>query len=320
VSALPEVNHPRLTVVDTNGVLALAEGQSRPVSIDHYENFPVASWLCPPAMRPAVAAIYKYARLADDIADEGTATATERRALLADYATALRRAASGDTQGRWQGVFAPLAAAIARHKLPLQLLNDLLSAFAQDTDNPLYVDRTALLDYCARSANPVGRLLLHLAGVSDRDALEQSDAICTGLQLINFWQDLSVDLPRGRIYVTEADAARFGLDLRMLRAGADSDASRALVRSLVGWARQTMLAGTPLVHRVRGRLGWELRIVVQGGLRVLDKIEAGGCNALSQRPTIDKADLPRLAWRALCMRRRATPAVCAAATSDERTL
>jgi hydroxysqualene synthase len=320
VSALPDVNHPSLTVVDTNGALALAEGQSRPVSIDHYENFPVASWLCPPALRPAVAAIYQFARVADDIADEGPATATERRALLADYATALRRAAGGDTQGRWQGVFAPLAAAIARHKLPLQLLNDLLSAFAQDTDNPLYADRAALLDYCARSANPVGRLLLHLAAVSDRDALEQSDAVCTALQLINFWQDLSVDLPRGRLYVTQADATRFGLDARTLRVGADSDTSRALVQSLVGWARETMLAGAPLVHRVPGRLGWELRFVVQGGLRVLDKIEASGCNVLSQRPTIDKADLPRLAWRALCMREPANPAVCAPAASDERPL
>lgn len=271
------------------------------MSIEHYENFPVASWLCPHALRPAVAAIYHYARTADDIADEGSASASERLALLDEYARALQRAAAGDSQGRWQAVFEPLAAAIAKHHLPLGPLNDLLSAFAQDTGNPLYADRAELLDYCSRSANPVGRLLLHLAGVTGQEALAQSDAICTALQLINFWQDLSIDLPRGRNYVPASDAARFGLDAAGLQAGNDSPASRALLRSLAAWVRETMHSGAPLVHRMPGRMGWELRLVVQGGLRVLDKIEAGGFNTLSQRPTLGKADLPRLAWRALLM-------------------
>jgi len=288
-----------------------AERQSRPVSIEHYENFPVASWLCPPALRPAVAAIYHFARTADDIADEGDASAPERLAMLAAYGQALQHAAAGgDTRGHWENVFTPLAAAIARHGLPLAPLTDLLSAFAQDTGNPVYPERAALLDYCARSANPVGRLLLHLAGVRDRAALAQSDAVCTALQLINFWQDLSIDVPRGRLYVPAADAAGFGLDVRQLKAGADSDASRALVRSLVEWARATMLEGAPLVHCLPGRMGWELRFVVQGGLRVLAKIEAAGCNALSLRPTIRKTDLAALAWRALRMKDAVlTPAV-----------
>jgi squalene synthase HpnC len=199
-------------------------------------------------------------------------------------------------------VFTPLAAAITRHSLPLGLLTDLLSAFAQDTGNPVYPDRAAVLDYCSRSANPIGRLLLHLAGVREHEALRQSDAICTGLQLINFWQDLSIDLPRGRVYVNTADAACFGLDPRQLRAGADCDASRALVRSLVAWARATILSGAPLVHRLPGRMGWELRFVVQGGLRVLEAIEAANYDALSRRPTITKADVGVLAWRALRMR------------------
>ena len=280
-----------------------AERQSRPVSIDHYENFPVASWLCPPALRPAVVAIYHFARTADDIADEGHASAAERLALLVEYGQALRGAAEGSaTQGRWANVFTPLAAAIAKHGLPLGPMTDLLSAFAQDTGNPVYPDRAALLDYCARSANPIGRLLMHLAGAREREALRQSDAICTGLQLINFWQDLSIDLPRGRLYVTTADAACFGLDPRQLRAGADCDASRDLVRSLVAWARETILNGAPLVHRLPGRMGWELRFVVQGGLRVLEAIVAANYNALSRRPTINKADLALLAWRALRMR------------------
>ena len=273
------------------------------MSTRHYENFPVASWLCPLALRPAIAAIYRFARTADDIADEGNAPAAERLALLADYRAALQSAAEGGAcDGPWQDVFAPLAQAIARHRLPVPLLADLLSAFARDTGNPLYADRTALLDYCAHSANPIGRLLLHLSGVTDREALAQSDAVCSALQLINFWQDLSIDLPRGRIYVTQVDAARHGLDARQLKAGADSDASRALVHSLVAWARDTMLSGAPLVHRLPGRMGWELRFVVQGGLHMLDKIEAGGCNALSSRPVIAKLDAPVLTWRALFMR------------------
>lgn len=274
------------------------------MSIEHYENFPVASWLCPPDIRPAVTAIYHFARSADDIADEGNAPAAQRLALLDDLSANLRRAiTSGRTDGKWQRVLAPLAAAIDKHGLPPKLLFDLLSAFAQDVGNPVYVDRAGLLDYCARSANPVGRLLLHLAGVADREALTQSDAVCTALQLINFWQDLSVDLPRGRIYVTHADAARFGLDARHLHAGANSDASRAMVRSLVEWSRETMLAGAPLVHRLPGRMGWELRLVVQGGLRILERIEGNHCNALTQRPTIQRSDAPALAWRALWMRR-----------------
>jgi squalene synthase HpnC len=279
------------------------------VSIDHYENFPVASWLCPPALRPAIEAIYHFARTADDIADEGSASCAERLATLADYRVALQHAIQhGNTHVRWEAVFAPLALAIDRHQLPPALLTDLLSAFEQDVGNPVYPDRAALLEYCARSANPIGRLLLHLAGVGERDAIAQSDAVCSALQLINFWQDLSIDLPRGRIYVPEADAAHHGLDARQLPEAADSDSSRAMVRSLVAWARETMLAGAPLVHRMPGRMGWELRIVVQGGMSILNKIEAGGCAVLSRRPRIRKTDLPWLAWHALRMQRPILPA------------
>lgn len=287
------------------------------MTIDHYENFPVASWLCPPAIRPSVAAIYRFARTADDLADEGQATQAERLRVLAEYAAALQAATAGETQGHWRAVFAPLATAITTHGLPLGPLTDLLSAFAQDTGNPLYPDRAALLDYCRRSANPIGRLLLHLARVSERDALLESDAICTALQLINFWQDLSIDLPRGRVYVSAADAARYGLDARELRAGGDSEASRAMVRELVTWARETLLTGAPLVHRLPGRMGWELRFVVQGGLRVLELIEAHGHNALSQRPTIGTTAWPRLAWRALRMRRNNATTAAPPVAADE---
>jgi hydroxysqualene synthase len=270
---------------------------NRHVSVDHYENFPVASWLSPPRLRPAIVAIYRFARTADDIADEGDAPPAERLAALERYEQALRSGASTE----WPQVFAPLTLQRAAHKLPLRPFTDLLSAFKQDTANPLYPDRAALLDYSARSANPVGRLLLHLAGASEPEALAQSDAICSALQLINFWQDLSIDLPRGRCYVPLADAQRHGLALPLpLR---DDAATRALVADLVAWSRALMNQGAPLVHRLPGRFGWELRLVVQGGLRVLDKIEAAGFEALSRRPTVGAFDAPRLLWRAWRMPR-----------------
>lgn len=282
------------------------------VAVNHYENFPVASWLCPPALRLAIVAIYRFARTADDIADEGDAPGDQRRAQLDAYAADLQRAAAGEAAATvWPEVFVPLADAIRRHDLPLPLLQDLLSAFRQDTGNPLYPDRAALLDYCARSANPIGRLLLHLVGIDDRGALAQSDAVCSALQLINFWQDLSIDLPRGRCYLPLADAERHGVDPLALRA--DSAASRALVAELVAWSRALMQQGAPLVHRLHGRFGWELRFVVQGGLRVAGKIEAGGFNALSLRPTVGALDVPILAWRALSMRRAGAAANAAPA-------
>ena len=271
------------------------------MSVDHYENFPVASALCPPALRPAVTAIYHFARTADDIADEGSAPPGERLAQLERYEQALSDAALGRNASDWQQVFGPLALQIAAHELPVTLLGQLLAAFKQDTHNPIYPDRAALLDYCSRSANPIGRLLLHLSHVTEPAALVQSDAICTALQLINFWQDMSVDHPRGRFYVPLADAQRHGLDVKTL--ARDSDASRALLRDLCTWARESMHRGQPLVHHLPGRFGWELRLVVQGGLRILDKIEAHGFNALSQRPTLGALDAPLLLWRALWMRR-----------------
>jgi hydroxysqualene synthase len=275
-------------------------------SVDHYENFPVASFLCPPALRPAVIAIYHFARTADDIADEGDAPPADRLATLERYELALKDAVLGRKGNEWPQVFGPLAAQIAVHRLPIPLLNQLLAAFKQDTHNPIYPDRAALLDYCSRSANPIGRLLLHLSGVREPEALARSDALCSALQLINFWQDMSVDHPRGRFYVPLADAQRHGLDVETL--SRDSDASCALVHELCAWARGLMLQGEPLVHRLPGRFGWELRLVVQGGLRILDKIEAHGFNALGHRPTIGTADAPLLLWRALWMR-RGTPAL-----------
>lgn len=282
------------------------------VAGEHYENFPVASWVCPPHLRAPIAAIYSFARTADDIADEGDASADERLAQLRDYRADLALAARGEpTSGRWAQVFGPLAPVIARHALPEPLLADLLSAFAQDTektrDATTYAGRAQLLDYCARSANPIGRLLLHLYGVKDAVALRRSDAICTALQLVNFWQDLSEDLPRARHYLPDDELAAHGLTRQQLasfRPLADAPpppAALQMMQELVHWTRALMLEGAPLVHLLPGRVGWELRFVVQGGLLVLDKIEAQGFDSFSRRPQVRKTDLPRLAWRALRM-------------------
>ena len=274
-----------------------------PVSVEHYENFPVASWLCPPALRSAVVAIYHFARTADDLADEGVFTAEQRRAALARYRQALHAAAGGQPLiDAWPGVFDPLAAAIAQHGLPVQRLDDLLDAFVQDTANAHHADRAQLLDYCRRSANPIGRLMLHLAGVTDARSLAQSDAVCSALQLINFWQDPSVDLPRGRHYVPVADARRHGLSLDTLHHQGDTAASQALLRELCRWAADLMQEGAPLACRVPGRLGWELRLVVQGGLRILERIARLQYRTLHHRPTLDGSDYPVMLWRAVRMR------------------
>lgn len=272
------------------------------MSVDHYENFPVASVLCPPALRPAVIAIYGFARTADDLADEGDATPAQRAADLAAYREDLRRVAHGqDPSPRWGAVFRPLMPVFRRHHLPLPLLEALLDAFEQDLHQSRYADRGELLRYCERSANPVGRLLLHLYGVHDDDSLTRSDEICSALQLINFWQDCSRDHPRGRIYLPRSDWARFRVSEEMLLAGRDTPETRALIADEVAWARAMMLDGAPLALRLPGRTGWELRLVVQGGLRILDKIEAGGFATLGQRPAVRAWDVPVMLWRAARM-------------------
>jgi len=273
------------------------------VSIEHYENFPVASLLCPPGLRPAVAAIYHFARTADDIADEGDATAEQRRGELQAYRADLDAAVAGRApSARWaERVFVPLARVILEYRLPAAELHALLDAFEQDLWKTDYADTAELLRYCRNSANPVGRLLLHLYEVDDAAALARSDAICTALQLINFWQDASRDGPRGRVYAPADALARHGVSAADLRACRDSPAARALIRELCAEAETLMRDGAPLVHRVPGRAGWELRLVVQGGLRILAKIRAMDFDTLRRRPALTAFDLPPMLWAALRM-------------------
>lgn len=281
--------------------------------VGHYENFPVASLLCPRALRPAVVAIYHFARTADDLADEGSAGADQRLAELDGYRRSLEACLAGTdvTTASWSSVFVPLQEAVQQHRLPGNLLHDLISAFEQDVRHTAcghrYASTDELLAYCGLSANPVGRLLLHLYGVTDQSSLGQSDHICSALQLINFWQDISVDLPRQRHYLPSDLLRRHGLRLEDFAAEAPTDAatqvrmSRA-VAELCGQARTHMLSGAPLALRIPGRAGWELRLVVQGGLRILDKIAARQYRSWLIRPTLGASDLPVMGWRALWMR------------------
>ncbi len=270
--------------------------------VDHYENFPVASFLCPPALRPAIMAIYWFARTADDLADEGDAAPASRLADLAAYRADLAACTAGKaTSSRWTSVFTPLRRVIDAHALPVGLLADLLSAFEQDVTKNRYASQAELLDYCRRSANPVGRLLLHLYQVSDAESLAQSDCVCTALQLINFWQDLGVDIPRGRIYLPADGLAQHGVDEAQLLRRDVNPATTALVQANVTWAKALMQRGAPLVKKVPGRAAWELRLVVQGGLRIAEKIEQLGFATLQQRPKLNAWDGAVMVWRAVWM-------------------
>lgn len=256
-------------------------------SVTHYENFPVASWLCPARLRPAVVAVYYFARTADDLADEGEVTFKQRMEALEAFRDELQTCFDGKPaqDARWITIFENLRQALLDFDLPTEPFFHLLEAFEQDVvytrEGKKYANRGALLQYCSRSANPVGRLMLHLYGVKDSQSLEQSDAICSALQLINFWQDRARDLERGRDYLPQ-----------------DSTLAQELQ-----FARALMAQGAPLVHRVPGRAGWELRAMVQGGLCVLDKVDALYANekALVQRPVLTKWDMAGIAWKCLWM-------------------
>jgi squalene synthase HpnC len=275
--------------------------------VSHYENFPVASVLCPPRLRPAIAAIYHFARTADDLADEGDASAAQRLAALAQYRADLLAIAGDQTHsGQWPQVFEPLRRVLHDFQLPLPLLADLLDAFAQDVRYTAaqrrYRDDAELLDYCTRSANPVGRLLLHLYGITEALSLTQSDQICSALQLINFWQDISSDVTRGRWYPSQQAMAAHGVSDADLQPDSQSDNARQLMAAYAAQARALMQAGAPLACRIPGRAGWELRLVVQGGLRMLDKIEAINFATWRTRPKLTARDVPLMLWRALWMR------------------
>ena len=262
----------------------------------HYENFPVASPLLPPALRAPVRVIYAFARSADDIADEGHATPAQRIAALDAYERELDLIDAG--RAPKTELFSRLAMVMADHQLSSRPLRDLLSAFRQDVSQTRYASFAELLNYCARSANPVGRIMLALAGEHQEALLHKSDAICSGLQIINFLQDVAIDWKKSRVYLPQEDLRRFDVTEAQIATAEVNEHWRALMQFEVDRARKMMHEGAPLALEIGGRLGWELRLVVQGGLRILEKIEAVKHDVFRRRPTLGMADWLLMTWRA----------------------
>jgi len=258
------------------------------VAVDHYENFPVASILLPKRLRRPVEIIYHFARQADDFADEGDVPDEERLAKLDGFRAELKRIASGETPST--PLFADIAKIAAQHHLPLQLFHDLLDAFSQDVIKKRYANFDEVLDYCRRSANPVGRLLLHL--YEDATPLNEkySDAICTSLQLINFWQDIAKDYAIGRIYLPQDDMIRFGVTEAHIAERRVDTTWRELMQFQVQRAREMLKSGAPLGSILTGRIGLEMRMIIAGGNRILDKLEAAQYDMYRQRPVLKPWD------------------------------
>jgi phytoene synthase len=283
--------------------LAEAYARCQRLAASHYENFPVASRLLPARMRPHVAAVYAFARAADDFADEGDLPAAERLAALDGWRRRLREATSGaplaDDDARL--LFEALAHTIASHDLPIGLFEDLLDAFSQDVEVTRYSRWADVLDYCRRSANPVGRLVLRLAGVDRADADAWSDDVCTALQLTNFWQDLGVDWRRGRLYLPHECLAAAGAAETMLDAGRTTPPLRRALDDAVARTRTLFNRGRPVCDAVGGRLAFELRATWLGGVRVLDRVAS--TDVLATRPALGWRDGPWLIRRLLGWRR-----------------
>jgi squalene synthase HpnC len=267
--------------------------------VGHYENFPVASWLLPAPLRRPVSVIYRFARSADDFADEGEAPGPERLARLDAYRAELRSIEAGSSPAT--ALFRELREVIAAHRLPLEPFYDLLDAFSQDVTKSRYADFSEVIDYCRRSADPVGCLMLHLYRRLDAENLAYSNAICTALQLINFWQDVEIDFRKDRIYLPQEDMARFGVTEGQIAARDASGGWWELMRFQVERARAMMLKGSPLAKRLPGRIGLEIRAVVQGGLRILEKIESVRGDVFRRRPVLSARDWPLVLARALVM-------------------
>jgi hydroxysqualene synthase len=280
----------------------------------HYENFPVASRLLPRAMRPHVAAIYAFARAADDFADEGERSDETRLGLLDDWRERLHEAAhlrhgyggpAANSAGHRDAaaIFRALGVTMRRHNLEVELLDDLLSAFRQDVLKKRYEDWDDVLDYCRRSANPIGRLVLRLAGYRDARLDDLSDAVCTALQLTNFWQDLQIDWRKGRLYVPLSLVRAAAADEGDLDAGRVTPEWRTALAAAAATTRTLFEKGRPIADAVRGRLRWELRATWLGGVRILDRLEAAGFDVFTSRPVLSWPDAVTIGTRMIRWRR-----------------
>ena len=271
----------------------------------HYENFPVASRLLPPSSRPHIAALYAFARTADDFADEGDDPPATRLARLDDWLSRLHQAAAGrvDQDGSDAAiVFSALARTIADRRLEVSLFEDLLSAFRQDVMVGRYAGWDDVLDYCRRSANPVGRLVLRIMDYRDARLDALSDAVCTALQLTNFWQDLERDWRKGRLYVPLEFVRAAGADEQDLAAGRMTPAWQHALGDAARRTRELFMHGRGVADGVTGRLRWELRTTWASGLRILDRVEAAGFDVFRARPALGATDVVPIAWRVITWR------------------
>lgn len=287
--------------------LAAAYAVAARVARAHDENFPVASRLLPGAMRPHVAAVYAFARTADDFADEGERHPAERYRLIDGWRARLEACATGCPAVRVgvpdeDALFTALGHTIRTCRLPVDLFADLLSAFRQDVETRRYETWADLFDYCRRSANPVGRLVLRIAGYREASLDRLSDAVCTALQLVNFWQDLARDWARGRLYVPRETVEACGAREADLDAGRWTPAWRSALETAAARTRALFREGRGLGDRVGGRLGWELRLTWLGGRRVLERLEAIAFDVFRTRPALGRRDAPVLLWRLVTWR------------------
>lgn len=267
------------------------------MAVGHYENFPVASVLLPARLRRPVQVIYAFARSADDFVDEGDAPPAERLAALDRYRAELQRIRRGEVPAA--PLFGDVAATIAEFGLPIEPFFALLDAFSQDVVKARYANFGEVLHYCERSANPVGALLLHLYRAATPDNLHRSDAICTGLQLVNFWQDVEIDFRKDRIYLPQDEMMRFGVGEDDIAARDAGPAWQNLLAFQIDRARAMLESGAPLAAALPGRIGLELGMIVQGGLRILEKLDAARGDMFRHRPVLRPADWALLFWRAL---------------------
>jgi squalene synthase HpnC len=296
-----------LTFPAEGDTLSLAYAYCERLAREHYENFPVASRLLPASMRPHIAAIYAFARRADDFADEPGPQPDERLRLLESWGARLDQKAAPPDANRASAeddfIFFALQHTIRTRELPRSLFHDLLSAFRQDVVTTRYATWADVLDYCRRSANPVGRLVLRVAGYDDSRLDEQSDALCTALQLTNFWQDLAIDWKRGRLYVPIDDRDRAQARDADLDAGRVTREWQAALLTVAERTRALFHKGRPVCDGVRGRLRWELRLTWLAATQILDETRAAGFDVFCHRPRLRRTDVPRLLWKAIRWRR-----------------
>ena len=253
----------------------------------HYENFPVASFLLPKSIRQPIAVIYAFARSADDFADEGNISEKQRLEKLNQYENLLDNISYPDNDNL---IFVALDDVITKHQLPVQLFRDLLSAFKQDVTKHRYENFEDVLDYCKRSANPVGRLLLFLLKENSEENLRQSDLICSSLQLINFLQDITQDYEENnRIYLPKDEMQHFGVTEAIISEQITNTEMRALIAHQLQRARKMMVEGSDLGARINGRFGLQLRMMINGGLQICKLLENNRENVYA-RPRLNTLD------------------------------